>query len=280
MIERDTHTSTHIMVFCVNYGSYESLRTFMTSVDEAARVAEGKCHVTLCVGDNTAKDWEGIPEDITPHCTVRSFPYHLNHGYLGCAFRMMSEVGWEEVSKASFCIISNVDLTIAPDFFLTLANTDWPTDAAWLAPDIYTERLQRHDNPFMTHRPRKRDFLRWQLLYRWPALYGLLEKVYNLKRAHHSVSDKQTVIYAGHGSLMVFTGRFMAKHAFLQFPAFMYGEEIFFAELARRDKLRTYYAPSLHVSNTGRVSTGKNDFRWLCRQNRQSLDTLKRTYFR
>lgn len=274
------HTPIRIIVFCVNYGSYESLRTYMESIEVAACRAKEVCQITLCVGDNTAKNWEGIPEGITPHCTLQSFPYHLNHGYLGCALRMMTEVGWKAVAEASFCIISNVDLTVSPDFFLTLASSTWPEDAGWLAPDIYTQRLDHHDNPFMTRRPRRHDFLRWQLLYSIPALYGLLEKLYHIRRAHQPAQTKQKVIYAGHGSLMVFTGKFLSKHPFLRFPAFMYGEEIFFGELVHEDGLRTYYVPSLHVDNTGRVSTGKNDFHWLCRQNRKSLSTLKSLYFR
>ena len=270
----------HIMVFCVSYSSYDCLRTFMESVEQAAAQADGLCRITLCVGDNTASGWQGIPEDITPHCTLRVFPYHLNQGYLGCALRMMAEVGWDNISAASHCIISNVDLTLRDDFFRVLSTTEWPADAGWLAPDIYTARLDHHDNPFKTCRPHKRDFMRWRLLYSNHIIYKWLEKLYHLQRKGNKAPGKQMPIYAGHGSLMVFTGKFLAKHPCLKFPTFMYGEEFFFAELIRRDKLKTYYCPSLHVSNVGRVSTGKYDYRWLGRQNRQSLEAITIMYFR
>ena len=81
------------MIFCVTYKSYDYLRTFMTSVERAAAKAEGLCHVTLCVGDNTTDQWEDVPADLTPHCSLHAFPYHLNLGYLGCALKMMSETG-------------------------------------------------------------------------------------------------------------------------------------------------------------------------------------------
>lgn len=270
----------HIMVFCVNYSSYDYLHTFMESVERAAAKANGLCRITLCVGDNTATDWQGIPENLTPHCTLKSFPYHLNIGYLGCALRMMAEVGWQEVSQASYCIISNVDLTLREDFFSVLATTEWPADTGWLAPDIFTERLNHHDNPFQTRRPRKRDFIRWQLLYSNHIIYKWLEKLYHLRGKHQNIPDKQTTIYAGHGSLMVISGQFLAKHPYLKFPTFMYGEELFFAELIYQDKLKTYYCPSLYVSNVGRVSTGKYNYKWLCRQNRKSLRILKGYCFR
>lgn len=270
----------HIMVFCVNYGSYDYLRTFMQSVERSAAMADGLCHVTLCVGDNTAKDWQGIPEGITPHCTLHSFPYHLNLGYLGCALRMMSEMGWENISEASHCIICNVDLTLHEDFFRVLSTTLWPTDAGWLAPDIYTKRLQHHDNPYHVHRPSKHDFWRWRILYSHPVVFKWLEKIYNLRNQHQQMITSQQSIYAGHGSLMIFTGLFLKNHPFLHFPAFMYGEEIFFAELIWRDKLKVYYCPSLHVNNTGRVSTGKLNYKWLCRQSKKSLSILRDSYFR
>ena len=273
-------TCKHYMVFCVNFCSYDHLHTLMESVERAAARASGLCRITLCVGDNTASDWQGIPENLTPHCTLKSFPYHLNIGYLGCALRMMAEVGWQEVSQASYCIISNVDLTLREDFFSVLATTEWPADTGWLAPDIFTERLNHHDNPFQTHRPRKRDFIRWQLLYSNHIIYKWLEKLYHLRGKHQNIPDKQTTIYAGHGSLMVISGQFLAKHPYLKFPTFMYGEELFFAELIYQDKLKTYYCPSLYVSNVGRVSTGKYNYKWLCRQNRKSLRILKGYCFR
>ena len=265
----------HVMVFCVNYHSYDYLRTFMQSVEQAAAVAQGLCSVTLCVGDNTTDHWEEIPTSLTPHCTLRTFPYHRNLGYLGCALKMMAEVGWNTVGKADYCIISNVDLTLREDFLQILATTEWPDDAGWLAPDIYTARLDHHDNPFQTHRPRRRDFLRWRLLYSSPILYRLLEKVYQIRKKRQSVPTEQQSIYAGHGSLMVFTKSFISRHPNLRFPAFMYGEELFLGELISRDALRTYYTPSLHVSNVGRVSTGKYDYRWLCHQNRESLRAIR-----
>lgn len=277
------HALPHIMIFCVTYKSYDYLRTFMTSVEHAAAKAEGLCHVTLCVGDNTTDQWEDVPVDLTPHCTLHVFPYHLNLGYLGCALKMMSEIGWNKVGDADYTIISNVDLTLDEDLLCTLVTTEWPTDAGWLAPDIYTQRLDHHDNPFMTRRPRRYDFLRWRLLYSMPAIFGLFEKLYYIRHAHQHVQHvqtKQEIIYAGHGSFMLFTSLFMKKHANLRFPAFMYGEELFLAELVRRDGLHTYYCPSLHVSNVGRVSTGNYNYAWLCRQNRQSLRTLRKLYFR
>lgn len=268
------------MIFCVTYKSYDYLRTFMTSVERAAAKAEGLCHVTLCVGDNTTDQWEDVPVDLTPHCTLHVFPYHLNLGYLGCALKMMSEIGWNKVGDADYTIISNVDLTLDEDLLCTLISTEWPTDAGWLAPDIYTQRLDHHDNPFQMHRPRPHDFLRWKILYSHPLVYEFLERVYHLRGKHQSPHTQQEAIYAGHGSLMLFTSRFMKKHADLRFPAFMYGEELFLAELVRRDGLLTYYCPSLQVSNVGRVSTGNYNYSWLCRQNRQSLRTLRKLYFR
>jgi len=59
-------------------------------------------------------------------------------------------------------------------------------------------------------------------------------------------------IYAGHGSIMIFTKAFMMKNLDLEFPAFMYGEEIFFAELVRLSHLETIYVPNIYVEIGGK----------------------------
>lgn len=267
-----------ITIFCVAYHSYEYLQCFLRSAEAAATRAQGVCQVCVCVGDNTPQDYR--PIDTTPYqaIQVRVFPYHENLGYLGCALRMMNEVGWGEVSASDYVCISNVDLTLEPDFFQALCSLDG-RGIGWLAPDVYTPRFQEHDNPYMMRRPTRRAFLKWRLLYTCGWLNGLLERLYLLRRSQRTVPPQAVDIYAGHGSLMVLTGAFLALHPGLRFPSFMYAEELFLAELMWRDGLTVRYEPRLRAENVGSVSTSLHGRGWLCRQNRRSLGIIKRMFW-
>lgn len=267
-----------VTIFCVTYHSYDYLQTFLRSADEAARRVQGLCQVCVCVGDNTPQDFR--PIDAAPYqaIQVRLFPYHENLGYLGCALRMMNEVGWGEVSASDYVAVSNVDLTLEPDFFASLCALS-VKGVGWLAPDIFTPRLQEHDNPYMLNRPTRRSFLKWCLMYAHPLIYWLTERIYLFRRSHRSLPAQPVDIYAGHGSFMLFSGSFFARHPRLRFPSFMYGEEIFMAELIRQDGLRVRYEPSLRIENVGRVSTGLHGLGWLCRETRRSLRVLERRFW-
>lgn len=272
-------TCKHYMVFCVNFCSYDHLHTLMESVERAAAKASGLCCITLCVGDNTATDWQGIPENLTPHCTLKSFPYHLNIGYLGCALRMMAEVGWQEVSQASYCIICTPHITLNEDFFCVLAATKWPDDAGWLAPDILTTQPNCHERPYSMHRPTRRDFHFWHLLYSHHIIYMRLEKWLRLLDRLKPKHTKQRAVFSGHRSLMILSGKFLAKNPYQKFPTFLYGEELFWAELVRLEKMKTYYCPSLLATHKKQMTTGTRNYQWYCRQKDKSLHILKEYSF-
>jgi GT2 family glycosyltransferase len=268
----------NVFLFCVTYHSYDYLHRFLLSVNEAARRAEGQCRVSVCVGDNTPENFQTVDTSAYQSIDVRVFPYHENLGYLGCALRMMDEVGTDQLVASDYVAISNVDLTLEPDFFQVLSALDCQ-GVGWLAPDIYTPRFQEHDNPYMLSRPTRRSFLKWRLMYASPLIHGLAERVYLSHRSHSAVFSESVDIYAGHGAFMLFVADFFVRRPGLKYPSFMYGEEIFLAELIRHDGLLVRYEPSLRVLNVGQVSTGLHSSVWFCRQNSRSLRVLERMFW-
>lgn len=267
-----------ITIFCVTYHSYDYLHRFLLSVNEAARRAFEQCRVSVCVGDNTPDNFQPIDTEPYQAIQVRVFPYHENLGYLGCALRMMDEVGWGDVSASDYVAVSNVDLTLNPDFFQALCSLDGQ-GLGWLVPDVYTPRFQEHDNPYMMQRPTRRSFQKWRVLYACGWLNGVLERLNLHLRSQRVMPSEPVDIYAGHGSLMVLTGAFLALHPSLRFPSFMYAEELFLAELMRLDGLIVRYEPRLRAENVGRVSTSLHGRGWLCRQNRRSLGIMERMFW-
>lgn len=267
----------NFLLVCVTYNSYEEVGKFIASVETAARKAPD-VSVTVAVGDNTEVNTRDI-DCSSDAIEVRSYPYHTNLGYLGCAFRILSETGKERLAQYDYVAVSNVDIALEPDFFTALAAVD-DSGIGWIAPDIYTPGRGTHENPFMLHRPTKCNFLKWELMYASPLLYGLMKRVSFSLRSRHSQPENRMEMYAGHGSFMLFTKAFISTFQSFGYPSFMYAEEIFFAELLLRCHLRVVYQPNLKISNVGSVSVSVLGNSWECRNNRRSLRVMRRLFFK
>jgi len=240
------------LLICVTYHSDEALRQFVESVHRAAERVKGKMQVDIEIADNGAD----------------------NRGYLGGALPIYNA----KAKGYDFVSISNVDLQLAPDFFEQLLTTD-STNIGWLAPDIYTAKINRHENPCMLTRPQKRNFCIWNIIYSSTLIYRLYHALYVLKSQKSKVYPACD-IYAGHGSFMLFTRAFVAHYPELHYPTFMYGEEIWFAELVRAAELKTSYAPTLHIDNIGNINTGTMHQSLKSRWSKESLRAIYKQFFR
>lgn len=266
-----------ILIACVTFNSYEALSVFIKSVDIAAGNAANKVEVTVAIGDNTEKNPRNL-SCCSDNLEFLFFPYHTNLGYLGCAFKMMSELGKERIKEFDFVAISNVDVELEHDFFVSLLSFN-DSNTAWIAPDIFTPSRGTHENPFMLTRPTKLNFLKWEMMYASPLLYGIIEKLSYFIHSNRHVADQPMTIYAGHGSFMLFTRDFIMRFGEFAYPTFMYAEEIFFAEKARLLKMQVTYLPDLKIRNVGSVSVSFLGKRWKCENNRRSLRVMRRLFF-
>ena len=240
------------LLICVTYHTDEALHAFVESVHRAAERVKGQMQVDIEVADN-GKD---------------------NRGYLGGALPIYNA----KAQGYDFVSISNVDLELAPDFFEQLVKIN-VSDTGWLAPDIYTDKINRHENPYMLSRPKKRNFLIWNIIYSNTFIYRLYHALYVLK-SQKSKEYPSCEIYAGHGSFMLFTKAFVEQYPELHFPAFMYGEEIWLAELTRASKLGVLYDPSLRIENTGNISTGLINQAQKSKWSKESLNFIFNQFFR
>ena len=110
-------------------------------------------------------------------------------------------------------------------------------------------------------------------------MYRLYNALYMLKSKKAKVYPS-CEIYAGHGSFILFTNHFVSKYPELHFPGFMYGEEIYFAELVRAVQLKTKYDPTLQIANVGNISTGLINQTQKSKWSKESLHALYTTYFK
>ena len=121
-----------IAIFCVTYNSYKELSTFISSVDKASKLVQGKANVSIFIKDNTSENYQSITPQ-SKYCNIQVLADHNNNGYFGGVRELMKGV---DLNKYDFSIISNIDLELDEHCFENLCNLNIKEDTGWIAPQI------------------------------------------------------------------------------------------------------------------------------------------------
>ena len=79
---------------------------------------------------------------------------------------------------------------------------------------------------------------------------------------------------------MLFTKAFVQQNPKLHFPGFMYGEEIFMAELVRAAQLKVIYTPTLQIHNIGNINTSLINQAQKSKWSKNSLRAIYKQFFK
>lgn len=262
-----------IAIYCVNYNSYQELYNYLASIDQAAIVAKEEVEVDVLVADNTVEECLEMTIQSSQY-HLHLFPFHQNMGYFGAVRRMM-----EEVSPLSydFSIISNVDILLHTDFFLQLLTADSNLDTGWIAPQIYSRVEHRDRNPKIMQRYSKRKLQILRTLFRIPLLYNLYtHTVYKSKKL---LKHEPGEIYAGHGSFIILTHEYFTRCGIIDYPVFLFCEEIYLGEQCRLHDLKVVYRPDIHVDDAEHASTGTFKRSKYCKYNFQAISHILKNYY-
>lgn len=262
-----------IAIFCVNYNSYRELtgyfQSLLSAVSKANAGQEAVVSLDVFVADNTEENSQEISLGDTGALpiTCRIFPFHRNLGYFGAVGEMMKEV---DVSVYDYVLISNVDLTVADDFFVKLS--DYPCDATTgeIAPQIYSQGEMRDKNPKILHRYGLRKLKILKLLYHYPILETLYTRTFYRRKKYHQPHPAGQ-IYAGHGSLVILTKKYFELCGKIDYPVFLFCEEIYLAEQCLKAGLSVEYVPDIKVMDAEHVSTGCMRHGFYCRCNYEAM---------
>lgn len=263
-----------VAICCVNYHSYEALGTYLRSLEQAAACAVGLVEVSVFVADNTEHHVQSIDTTCCPSVKVSVHPLGKNWGYFGAVRQLMLI---HDFTRFDYTLISNVDLELASDFFVNLSQLTVQASVGWVAPSLFSLVEGRDKNPRMMQRYTLRRMRLFRLAYRIPFIHYLYTKTfYHRKRA---TVNTPCTIYAGHGSLIILTREFVLRHGAIDYPVFLYGEEIYLAESCRRLGLSVVYAPNVRVTDAEHVSTGGMRRAFYYRCNYEAIDYLIRQFY-
>lgn len=269
--------SNSILIACVNFNTYNKLETYISSVIDSKIQSNLKLNIDILIGDNSCNKKELNVSKIKD-LNIHHIFNERNFGYLGGVVEALSKTKLRPEDYRYF-VISNVDLRVPITFFQDLFNTKFDPNIGWIAPSIISEKENRDRNPKIIARPSKMKMKITAFMYWMPVIHLFYSKfVYpGKKRDSHKYLNKK--IYAGHGSFMLFTNSFTKKNVDLDYQSFLFGEEIFFAELNRISGLDTIYFPKLVVHDIDHVSTSKMKKSEYYKMNFQSIKYIIKRFF-
>ena len=267
----------------VNYNSYDALETYIASVGKALEVAaDPTIEVKIHVADNSTSQ-----KADAHNCPWPMVQYQLSHydnpGYLPAALKTVYS---EDYASYDYIIISNVDVTLDDTFFTALRDLKADADTVWIAPFIWSPSEQRDVNPKILERYTKKRLRLLRLLFACPPLYYLYTRTLYRRKVSRSEESgvrsedyKYKNIYAGHGSFMIFRPEIFLQEPKLDYPVFLFCEEIYMAEMALRIGKKVTHCPSVKVWDKEHASTGLMNLWRYCKYNHDALSYIIRTFY-
>lgn len=263
--------NSKIAIIAVNYNTYESLRQYLYSIE--ASLENVQVVVDIYIADNSSQK-ELL--DLSLFKLNIEVIKLSNLGYLGGAFYILNNL--IDISDYDYIIISNVDLLLSKDFFTSLQGVVLDKNIAWIAPSIFSQEENRDRNPKIVYRYSKRRLRILYYMYRIPILHWLYTKTLYRRKRFSNISFPMD-IYAGHGSFMIFTSKFLKGNLPMKYPVFLFGEELFFAELALRNNLKVRYIPEIKVLDKEHISTSKMKSSFYYKCNRDAIRYILNTSY-
>ena len=263
---------TKVVIYCVNYHSYNSLIDYLESIDKGVGNILDNSTVNVIVADNTVPCSQVNYK--AQNFELKVIPTGENKGYFGAIRHIME---YYPPHNIDYSIISNVDVLLSETFFSQLISYKVAKDTGWIAPKIYSKTLNMDFNPQALQRYSYNKMIALRLLFKYPLLLWLKQKL--LHQYREIKVHEAGPIYAGHGSLIILTAEFFRQCGIINYPIFLYGEEIYLAELCRKSQLKVMYAPQIEVYDIGKISTGQIPSKQYCKYNYLALDYLIHHFF-
>ena len=266
-----------VLFIPVTYNSYDALDNYIASVGKALEAAaDPTISVKIHVADNSTS-----PRNEALGRRTLATTHYDNPGYLPAALKTVYS---EDYASYDYIIISNVDVTLDETFFTALRDLKPDPDTVWIAPFIWSPSENRDVNPKNLERYSKKRLQLLRLLFACPPLYYLYTRTLYRKKVNQSRKEEcgmwnERTIYSGHGSFMIFRPELFQQEPPLNYPVFLFCEEIFMAEMVRRIGKKAVHCPAVKVWDCEHASTGLMGLWRYCKYNHDALSYIIKHFY-
>lgn len=274
-----------IWFICVNYNATKDTIKFLAQMESNLKGAT----IKVIVVDNSPEQDHELVKYILSKNNVCLITPEKNLGYLqGANFGYTwAKKNW---SLPDFVVVSNVDLIFdGRELLNSIYKIKHDKTIGIYAPKIVSVITGRDQNPHMLVRPKRLSYKLHSLIYssligylivsltsstrRWlMSLFGLNFNVFTpVVNARY--------IYAPHGAFMLFTKAYFEFGGDLNFKSFLFGEEIYVAEILRKFNLKAMYVPEIEVIHDEHQSTSMVSLKRRAAFTKQSSSYLEKEFF-
>lgn len=282
-----------ILILCVNYRNDAETNAFVrTAIDLPCRAGN------IVVISNSPSEESGELESLNNIEGVQVLFPEKNLGYFGAAAYGLSSY-LAARSLPDWIIVCNTDIEFPdPAFFCQLAELYTKDPPAVIGPDILLvsrngrPSSRTHQNPHFCTRPIPRKMRLFVAISRNYFIYAAYELLSSLRYAitnilagarrrtiEEAAAGRPRKIYAPFGAFIVFHRQYFEAGGHLNYGSFLFGEEIFVAETARRLGTAIVYDPRLRLCHREHGAMLNVPSRQIAHYAAQSARYLVRTYF-
>ncbi|MEI7895987.1 MAG: hypothetical protein WCJ26_03045 [bacterium] len=282
-----THEN-RLVIIAVIYNSHRETLQFAESI----RQCFGNSASVVLVDNSADKPGSSFTDKILAYDFITYLHPGKNAGYFHGARHGLMHYMQSHQSYPEWTIVSNVDIIFeTPEFQEKLDSLGTVPDVGVVAPSIVSRKWKTDLNPFLVGRiPLKKLFFLQTiysniLIHNGYVLLYWLKKIMNMisgmaKGSKKNEAGKPQNIYAPHGSSIIFNHKYFERGGTLNHISFLFGEEIFVAETAKRLGLKVVYLPGLKLVHDEHSSIGNFISRKINAFYRQSLKDIMEHYYK
>jgi len=283
-----------VLIIGVNYGTdYETIK-FIKGLTGTYK--NPLFNVNIVIVDNTERKRNDAFFKIIvgENQQLKYIKTPFNMGYFGGANYGLKTY-LENNDFPDWVVVSNVDIDFKEKYFFENLCKYSNNKTGVIAPSILSEFTGHDLNPMISSRPSKYRmkfykycFSNYYLLNTYSVfsiIKNLLVYFYHFIRRYKIMVIKKNKfvemknIYAPQGSCIIFSKLFFEKGGTLNYPSFLYQEEIYIAEIARKMDLNIIYVPKLRVWHKGHDFAGVIRSRAIAAYIADSARYIADTYF-
>jgi GT2 family glycosyltransferase len=280
MIQKDT-----LIIIAVIYNSYPKTLQFVESVHRC--FGSG---IKLILVDNSEISPDSFfTRKINSHDLIIYIKTEKNLGYFhGAELGLMHFLG-HDPHYPHWIMVCNVDITFeTPSFLEHLTTFENNSDLGVIAPAIISNHWNTDLNPFRLSRISLKKLYFYKIIYSNILFHNgyvllhfvkkFMKGIFQWTLASGNVISNQK-IYAPHGSCIIFNKKYFERGGTLNHISFLFGEEIFVGETAKRLDLNILYVPELQVRHYEHSSIGNFISSKINKFYKQSIEDIITSYY-
>jgi len=271
-----------ILITCVCYNNFSDAHSYLKSLSTSLEMSPEVELVDFYLINNGTKLSSEQKEAISTQCSINVFVVEnqINNGYFpGCLNGYIRSLNKGKQYYAM--LVSNVDLEVDADFFkqLVMLSSTYRNEPTIIAPSIVSLSENKDRNPKVLTRFTKRQMQKYLFLYSIPYLHTLYKKTVYKSKPRTTALANGSSIYAPHGSFIVFLSGATYWQNLLNYPVFLFGEEIYIGEQARIHGIPVKYHRELKIIDSDHASTGKENEGFIRKHNLKAIRYLYKRYW-